>query len=192
MKLLRLEKEVLKVFLNAVMDGYELIAPVSKDLVRFEKISDVNDIYLEKNYFVAPQNEKDKAFFLFRDAITDTAKRAIGDFVMHEKEHLCAIRNYKSGMLLTTLRFADEVRDIGTIDALNSKVKITEAEMELAKELISKLDMKSFDLSEYKETFSQELKNLIKRKLAGEKIIVEKPKAKKEENLIKALKASIK
>ena len=57
---------------------------------------------------------------------------------------------------------------------------------------ISKLDLKDFKIEDYKETFVEELKALIKRKLAGEKLTVEKPKVKAETNLIKALKASIK
>ncbi len=163
------------------------------DLKGFVDPKKVDSLYLEKHYFVGPQNEKDKAFFLFRDAIGEVGKVAVGSFVMHENEHLCMIQRYKEGLLLTTLKYGDEVRDIEKVEGLKTKVKVTDAEMQLAKELIGKLVMKDFDIKQYQETFVADLRALIKKKLAGEKITVEKkPKMKAEESLIKALKASIK
>lgn len=163
------------------------------DIKGFIESSQVDDLYFSKVYFLAPQNAKDKAYFLFKEAITDSAKLAFGSFVMHEKEHLCMIRNYKNGLVLITLKYPEEVRDINKIEALGSNVKITDAELELAHELISKLDMKNFSIEDYHETFSKELKELIRKKAAGEKITVEKPKKPREDlSLIKALKASIK
>lgn len=162
------------------------------DIKGFIDSSQIDHIHFDKPYFVVPQREKEKAYFLFKEAISQAAKIAVGSFVMHEKEHLCVIESYKDGMLLTTLKYAEEVRDIGKVELLKEKAKLTEPEIRLANELISKITIENFDIREYKETFSQDLKELVRRKAAGEKIAAKKPKAKPDLTLINALKASIK
>ncbi len=152
--------------------------------------SQVDDIYFGKAYFAGPQNAKDKAFFLFRDALSDSAGMAFGSFVMHEKEHLCIIRSYRNGLLLTTLKYPEEVRDISKVDFLDAKIRVTDAELKLAHELIGKLGAMDFSILDYHETFSEELKELVRRKASGGRIPVHK--ARKQVSLIKALKASIK
>jgi DNA end-binding protein Ku len=153
----------------------------------------VDPIYFDHHYFLGPDTENEKAFFLFKHALEQSAKAAIGRFVMRERDHVCAIEAYKEGLLLTTLNFAHEIRDIKKIDHILSVPKLKQQEINLAAQLIEKLQKKEFDITEFDDTYLDELKSLVRKKLKGQIIEVkyETKKVKKEENLIEALKASL-
>lgn len=164
------------------------------EIIQFIDSKSIDPIYFSKHYFAAPPKEDEKTYFLFKEVLQQTAKIAIGLFVMHDKEHVCAIESYKEGLLLTTLNYAYEIRDISAIDQLSSVPKLKKEELDLAKQLISRLYMEDFDISRFKDTFFDELQKLLKKKAKGQTIVIkEKPKAaEKEKNLVEALKASLK
>ena len=112
---------------------------------------------------------------------------------MREKEYVCAIMSYKQGLLLTTLNYQYEIRDIADVDNINNAPKLQKQEMDLAKELINKLYKEELDLKQFKDTFAEEMAKMLKKAAKGEVIEVKKEekKEKKEENLIAALKASL-
>jgi len=161
------------------------------DIIEFVDKGMIDPIYFDKNYYVVPEKAKEKAYFLFQEVLEATAKIAIGRFVMREKEYLCAIESYKGGLLLVTLNYDYEIRDIKKVEELKVRPKLNKEELKLAKELINKLYEKEFDISEFKDTFAQKLKEVIKKSLKGEKIIVKKEKAIPKKTLMAALKASI-
>ncbi|MBI2545897.1 Ku protein [Candidatus Woesearchaeota archaeon] len=163
------------------------------DVVEFVDAHQVDPIYIHKHYYCAPQKPKDKAYFLFREVLESTARVAIGRFVMREKEHTCIISAYKDGMLLTTLNYQYEIRDIKRVEELKEPPKLKKEELELAKQLVQKLTTDEFDISEFKDTFAEQLKELIRKKEKGEPVIIKEAKQPKvEKNLIQALKASLK
>lgn len=166
--------------------GIEII-----EIVDLEKI---NPIYFHSHYYMGPDRAKEKAFFLFKEVLKQTGKMAIGQFVMREKMYTCAIESYREGLLLSTLNYGYEIRDIDKIKELKSKPKLTKQELELAKKLIEKITVKDFNIDDFEDTFHESLKALIKKKEKGQKIIIEKREKinVKQENLIKALKASLK
>ena len=113
---------------------------------------------------------------------------------MHDKEHVCAIIPYKNGLLLSTLNYAYEIRDIDTIVELEQKPTLNNEELKLAKQIINQLSVKKFDLKKYKDTFAERLQQAIKE---SKKV---KPKAKRKEKkeitphektLLATLKASL-
>jgi DNA end-binding protein Ku len=165
------------------------------EIVEFVGASNIDPIYFDKHYYAGPASPKDKTFFLFRDVISETAKMAIGRFVMREKEYVCAIEAYQQGLLLTTLNYSDEIRDASEIPDVVSSVKISNAEKDLAKQLIERIEVDEFDISKFKDTFQKDLQVLLKKKAKGEKITIEepdRPKRTTEENLIEVLKKSLK
>lgn len=176
----------------------EQFRPEKTDLINIIQFVDaqaIDPLYYEKSYFVIPGGKGNKAYFLFKEVLQNTAKVAIARFVMKEKEHICAIESYKKGMLLTNLMYQYEIRDINKVAELQAVPRLSKEEMVLAKQIIKKLYEKEFDMSEFKDTFAAKLKEHIKKSLkAGKKkIAVEKEKKpKKEKNLIAALKATIK
>jgi len=174
----------------------EQLKPKRTDTIEIVEIIDslqIDPIYFDHHYFIGPETEKEKAYFLFKHALDQCAKAAVGRFVMREREHVCAIESYKEGLLLTTLNYAHEIRDIKKIDYLQDAPSLKQQEINLAAQLIEKLQKKEFDITEYNDTFVDELKKLIKKKAKGQlvEVKVEAKKVKKEENLIEALKASL-
>lgn len=164
------------------------------DIVEFVDIQQIDPIYFNSHYYIAPEKAKEKAYFLLKEVLHQTSKMAIGQFAMHEKMHTCAIESYKEGLLLTTLNYGYEIRDISEIEELKKKPKLSKQELTLAKQLIDKITVKEFNIDIFKDTFHESLMEIIKKKAKGQKITIEKqeqPKT-KEKNLIAALKASLK
>lgn len=165
------------------------------DIVEFVEYQQVDPIYFNSHYYIGPEKADEKAYFLFKEVLEQTNKMAIGQFIMHEKMHTCAVESYREGLLLTTLNYGYEIRDISEIKELKNKPpKLSKQELELAKKLIDKITVKKFDINIFKDTFHEHLVDMLKKKGKGQKIEVEKkaqPKT-KEENLIAALKSSLK
>jgi len=163
--------------------------------VGFVHSRQIDPIFFNSHYYAGPERQKDKTYFLFRDVLRQTAKTAIGRFVMREKEHVCAIDAYRQAPLLTTLNYDYEIRDIARVDGLTEEPTISQVEMDLARQLLSQITVDEFDITKFHDTFEEELEQLVAKKARGEPISVQKieyrhPTA--EENLVEALKASLK
>lgn len=164
-------------------------------IVEFIDADQLEPIYLNHQYYVAPAKENDlDSFVLFMTALHKLNKVAIGRFVMRDKEYVCALRAYEKYLLLTTLHYLYEIKNIDAI-ALHTSVKPQAGELKLAQELINKLSVKKLDMSKFKDTFALQVKALLKKKAGkSEKAIVEKaPKkvAHKRESLMESLRASL-
>jgi DNA end-binding protein Ku len=172
----------------------EKIKPAKSDQIvirEFVDIDEIAPIYYNKFYYCAPAKAKERAFFLFNEVLKTSGKVAIGRFVMRDKEYVCAIESYKSGLLLTTLNYKYEIRDINDIKELKETPELNKQEIELAAKLVDQLYEEKFDLSEFKDTFAEQLKDLLKNKDRVE-IKDKKEKRVTEKPLIEALKASLK
>lgn len=169
-----------------------IMAKTSKtiDIIKFVDVSQIDPIYFNKNYYLAPQEGGEKAYHLFRNILSITGKAAIGKAVIRNKEYLVVIRAYREGLLMTTLHYSYEIRDISEIEELKKVVEIGEMERKLALKLVSSLSGK-FDIKHYKDEFADMLKKLIQEKMKGKLIITPEEKIKKIEDLTEALKKSI-
>ena len=163
------------------------------DIVEFVDQTQIDPVYIHGHYYIGPAKAKEKTYFLFNEILRLTSRTAVGRFVMRDKEYVCTINSYREGLLLTTLNYAYEIRDIRKIDGILEAPKIQQAELELAEELINKLYRKRFEIAQFKDTFAEEMEIILKKAAKGEVIeamaVVKKPKA--EDNLIAALKASL-
>jgi DNA end-binding protein Ku len=151
---------------------------------------EIDSMYYETPYYLEPEKSGAKAYALLRDALHKTGKVAFGSFVLRNKEGLCVIKPVEEVLVLNRIRWAQEIRstDDLNIPAGSSKP----AEMKMAIELIDRLSG-SFDISKYKDTYSDELMKLIKAKAKGKKPaapalrVVHSPK----KDLMAQLKASL-
>jgi DNA end-binding protein Ku len=164
------------------------------EIVEFVHSHQIDPIFFNAHYYAGPERPKDKTYFLFRDVLRQTAKTAIGRFVMREKEHVCAIEAYGRALLLTTLNYDYEIRDIARVEGLTEEPTISQVEMDLARQLLSQITVDEFDITRFHDTFEEDLQQLVAKKARGETISVQKIEyhATAEENLIEALKASLK
>jgi len=161
------------------------------EIIKFADRTALSTIYYDKSYFVAPEKKSEKAYFLFKTLLEEMGLIAIGKFVMKNKEHICALQPYEQGMLLYTLHYHQYVRDIGEVIPAKQP-EIGTKEKELGKQLIEKYRERELRMDEFRDTFMDRLKDLVRRKLAGEEIeIGEIPQPLEEVSLLDALKASI-
>lgn len=164
----------------------------SIDVVEFVSPDQIDRPFLDTHYFVGPDKKKEKAFFIFAQALKVSKKNAIGRFAMREKEYTCAIAPYEEGLLLSTLNYSYELRSVKGVENITDQVVIKKSELDLAVQLIEKLSAAHFDVSKYKDEFAEHLKAAIEKRDRKELVIIEKEKEEtSEENLIDALKQSL-
>ena len=93
------------------IDALKLEAKHTIDMVRFVDLDQIDSRYFEKPYYLLPDgDEADEGYTVLRDAFAKTKKMAIGQLIMHGREHLVGITAHKKGLMLLILRYADELR----------------------------------------------------------------------------------
>ena len=162
-------------------------------IVEFVDADKIEVIYFNQHYYVVPAKGSDSGYALFMKALATLNKVAIGRFVMRDKEYTCVLHPYKDYLLLTTLHYAYEIRGIEEL-VMVKKVKFDAKELRLAQELIKKLSVNTFNMSQFKDTFAQEIKYLLKHKAkkVAKKTKEVIPVKKKKASLADSLHASLK
>ena len=160
----------------------------SIQILHFAQLNQISPIYYDKTYQAAPEPGGEKAFELLREALLSEQTIAIGKTVMGFKDTLMAIIPREDGMLISTMYFEDDIKDL---PRTNNKPELAETELTLAKTLIHSMDT-PFNPAEYKDEYQIKLQELIETKIAGRQIVASKPDAPTNViNLMDALKASI-
>src|SRR5919107_598486 len=165
------------------------------DIEEFVDLEQIDPIYYDHPYYLAPDKGAAKAYKLLLDAMEEADKVAIARVVIRSKENLVALRSYGGAITMETMLFPDEVTQPDSIEelsAVDGDVKTTKRELDMAKQLIESLSG-DFDPSGYRDEYRERVLDLIERKAAGETITVEAPAAEKKEvpDLMAALEASI-
>jgi DNA end-binding protein Ku len=152
--------------------------------------SEIESVYYEVPYFLEPTKGGERAYVLMRDALKKSKKVGVGSFVLRSKEHLCVIKPYQNILLLEKIRFAEEVRKTTELKIPKSKPKA--GELNMALKLIDQQST-SFDIKQYKDTYTAALMKFIKTKAKGGE--VKEPKLKvthrKTNDIMSLLKESI-
>lgn len=181
-------------FLPFTKEELESIKPEKTDrieVVEFIDASEIEPLYYDKFYFCAPARKTERSYFLFRKVLEDSNKVAIGRFVMREREYVSAIQPHGPGLLLSTLNYAYEIRDIEEIETLAEPPKLKKEELGLAKKLVDQLTQDELKLEEFRDEFADRLEEMMEKK---EKITVEEAEEVQpfdEESLMEALQASL-
>ena len=159
------------------------------EIVQFVKDSEIDPLYLESSYYMAPEEGGNRPYALLSRAMADNRYYAIAKLTMHNREYTVCLRPYRGGLMLHTMYYEDEVRAQEDFGA--DKVEIREAELKVANQLIEALADK-FEPSRLHDTFQDNLKALIKARLEGRQITaVEAPKPAPVVDLMAALKQSL-
>jgi DNA end-binding protein Ku len=179
-----------------VMDEEDLakVRPESTrviNVVQFTEAKTIDPIYVEKPYYLAPDGAvAAEAFAVMREGMA--GKAAVGKVALYGREYLVAIQPRENGLVMYTLRHAEEVRSMNAIDELKSvPAKIKPDEVKLARQVIGNFETGG-DLTEYKDDYQNELRKIIDAKVAGEEIVApEEEEAPKVVNLMEALRQSL-
>jgi DNA end-binding protein Ku len=140
------------------------------DLAQFTDDSEIDPIYVDKAYYLAPDGPMaGDAFAVMRDGMV--GKAGIGKVALYGREYLVAIRPQKKGLVMYTLHHDAEIRSIDSIEELNSvPSKVKPEEMKLAKQVIASFDG-DLNLKDYKDEYKEGLRRIIDAKIAGEEIV---------------------
>ncbi|MEK4803457.1 Ku protein [Oceanobacillus sp. FSL K6-0118] len=164
------------------------------EIVDFVKLEDIDPIYFEKSYYLSPNEGGAKAYSLLRSALKDTGKIGIAKMMIRSKEQLAVIRVYENVLVVETIHFPDEVRNVQDVPSVPEETKIGEKELETAKMLIEQLTTE-FEPEKYTDEYRTALLNLIEDKKNNEETstptLTEKPMPDNVTNLMDALQASL-
>ena len=144
------------------------------EILEFVKADEVDPIYFESSYYVTPEEAGRRPYALLCKALEESQYVAIAKLTMHNREYTVFLRPYKGGMMLHTMYYKEEVRDLDNFG--RPDVELKDAELKVAHQLIEAL-AGDFEPEKYHDTFEENLKTLIKARLEGEEVTpVEKPK----------------
>ena len=177
------------------IESLKLETKKTLDLVQFVKQGEIDPLWFDRPYYVVADDElAEEGYRVLRDALRESSKVGIGQFVMRGREHIATLKPCGDGLLLETLRFADEVRSASPYFTQINDEEPDEELLSLAAELIERKSA-PFDPEEFKDRYTEEVRNLIDAKAKRRK-----PVEVEEENtsggaqvidLVEALKRSV-
>ena len=166
----------------------------STRVINLEKFTDadaIDDIYLERPYYLAPDGAVAKeAFSVIREGMK--GKAGIGKVALYGREYLIKVQPRERGMVMYTLRHANEIRSMETIDDLADMPEdVKPAEIKLAQQVMGTFEGE-LDFAEYKDEYQQGLREIIDAKIEGREIVAQEIEAPpKVVNLMEALRKSL-
>ncbi len=166
------------------------------DIEEFVDLADIDPIFYDSAYYVAPDKATLKPYALLAQAMEESGKVGIARFVMRSKQYLCAVRPQDGKLLLSTMVYADELNDATEIPEIADLegVKVSDKELDMARQLIASLSA-DFEADRFEDTYRNRVLDLIERKAAGQTEIIAPPVAMEEDkvvDLMAALEASVK
>jgi len=138
------------------------------EILEFVKADQVDPIYLESSYYVAPDEGGEKAYALLFTALRDSGYYGVAKVAMHNREHIIVLRPGAKGILSHTMYYQDEIRQVEEFRTDTSLVK--EKELAMAKMLISSLE-ENFEPQKYRDSYRDNLKKMIEDKIEGRKVV---------------------
>ncbi|WP_353135045.1 Ku protein [Pseudopedobacter sp.] len=147
------------------------------DIQNFVKMSEVNPMLFETSYYAEPEKQGAKAYMLLLNALKKTKMAGLAQFVLRQKEHLCLVYEQNNTIVISRIRFAQEIRSVSEINRPAEKA-ISKKELDVALALIKQYTSE-FNINSYKDTYSDELLKIIKAKAKGKRPTIKKLKVKK-------------
>lgn len=161
------------------------------EITDFVNESEIDSMYYETPYYLAPDKSGIRPYALLREALLKTKKAGVASFVMRNRENLAILRASGDAIVLNRIRFEEEIRDTKDL-TLPAKKEVKPAELKMAISLVNQLSGK-FDISKYKDTYTEALLKVIQAKSKGKKIVTPTLKVvhSKTQDLMEQLKASL-
>jgi len=168
------------------------VAPASAkvmEILEFVKSDEVDPIYMETSYYMAPDEAGEKPYALLFEALRKSGYVGVAKIAMHNREHVVILRPGKNGVLMHTMYYTHEIRQVDEFRTDLSLVK--DKELALANNLIEALSGE-FDPSKYHDNYRDNLLRMIESKKAGQEVVATpEPAQHKVVDILEALKASL-
>ncbi|MFD2923686.1 Ku protein [Halobacillus naozhouensis] len=162
------------------------------EILDFVKLEEIDPIYFDRSYFISPNSGGNKAYGLLREALEDTGKIGIAKIIIRSKEQLAILRVYKNTLLMETIHYPDEVRDVGEVPNVPEQTDLSNKEMKTAVALIDELTAE-FEPEKYTDEYRTALLELIEAKRNNEEVTTAKEKKRPDNvtDLMEALEKSL-
>jgi DNA end-binding protein Ku len=137
------------------------------EILHFVDEGEIESVYYDKPYYVAPAQPKSKAYVLLREALERTKKIALAKFVLHSREHLCALTVRENVLVLETLRFPYELRPTADVEVPDTALRaagIQPREVEMATRLVEQMT-EPFEPEKYRDNYREDLLELVEDKI---------------------------
>jgi DNA end-binding protein Ku len=131
----------------------------------------IDDRYFDQPYYLLPDKGGEHAYAVFQAALAEAGRVGIGKVVMREKQHLVAVESIDGRLVLTMLRYADEVVAVPEVQGLD-RVKVPPRELKLATDLIDAL-ASDWEPEKYNDDYQANLQEVIKGRIKGETVVLE-------------------
>ena len=143
------------------------------DIIDFVDADAIDDRFFETPYYLTPSQGGDRAYALLREAIRESKRVGIAKFILRDAQHLAAVEVIQDAIVLTMMRFADELVDVKQFDFPGTG-GLRKPEVEMAKALVNNLAAE-WDPAKYTDEYRENLLRVIKAKMKGKRIEVEAP-----------------
>ncbi len=166
------------------------------EIDRFVDLSEIDPVFYDSAYYLAPDRDAKKPYALLVAALSDAGKVALAHFVMRQRRYIATIRPRDGHLVMSTMMYADEIGDPAEVPELTdvAEVELTGRELEMARQLVDSLsedwDPEAEDL---RDSYREAVLELISRKASGEEVVVAPGavEAEKVVDLMAALEASV-
>jgi len=166
------------------------------EIEHFVALDEIDPIYFDAVYFVTPTGDSAKAYKLFQEAMRERQRIGLARFVMHDRQHLAALRAMGKGLVIHTMHYADEVLSLDdALPASLSHASPSATEIKIARQLIDQMT-EPVDLKKYKDDYREQMEALVEQKKKGKKTVTISDEEDAENiphtiNLMEALKRSL-
>jgi DNA end-binding protein Ku len=159
---------------------FEDAAPEKNKVIEIEgfvDIAQVNPMFYETSYYTEPDTKNNKAYALLLQALKKSGKAGLARFVLRNTESLCVVHPVENVLVVTRIRFGQEIRGTDELN-ITDDVKVSKKELDMGLALINQY-AEDFDLSKFKDEYSEELLKIIHAKAKGKRPTIKKLKPQK-------------
>jgi DNA end-binding protein Ku len=138
------------------------------DIIDFVKSDEIDDRYFETPYYLVPAKGGERAYALLREAIRESGRTGVAKFILREAQHLAAVEVIEDAIVLSVMRFADELVDEKQFEFPGTK-DVRPQELQMAKALVNSLAAE-WDPSKYTDQYRENLMRIVQGKVKGKEV----------------------
>jgi DNA end-binding protein Ku len=161
------EKGQYVLFTEEELKNVEPESARSMEILEFVKLAEIDPVYFDASYYIAPEEGGEKAYRLLTEAMQQAGYAGIAKVSMHNRENIVIIRPRENGLTLHTMFYSNEIRSSEYGDTRKAEIK--EQERTLARQLIENLSA-AFEPEKYRDTYQESLRSLVEAKTAGREV----------------------
>jgi DNA end-binding protein Ku len=184
-------KEQYVVFTDEEIKAMAETSSPAIEITEFVPLKEVDPIYFDSAYYLGPDKGGDRAYALLAAAMKETHRCALAKWAARGKGYLVLIRPVEKGLIMQTLHYADEVRQIDEVPLGDANIK--DSELKLAVQLVDQISSEEFRPENYEDEVRKRYHEAIQRKVEGQEVTAVAPEQPRAQiiDLMEALKASL-